>query len=103
MTGYIKPLPQPDATTEAFWKSAKRHELVIQCCRDCHEHVFYPGEVCPIAFPLIWKGDSGLAPVDIEWGVIGYDFGLRGERLSQVFGQGKHTPVGHPVIKLQSA
>src|SRR3990170_103867 len=65
MTEYLKPLPQPDAITQEFWKSARRHELVIQRCHDCREHIFYPREVCPHCFStnLEWVKASGKGKV----------------------------------------
>ena len=32
---YAKPLPQPSFITEYFWQGTKRHELLIQRCKDC--------------------------------------------------------------------
>ncbi len=65
MTTYSKPLPRPDAVTEEFWKAAKRHELVIQHCKDCKEHIFYPREVCPrcVSRNLEWVKASGKGEV----------------------------------------
>ncbi len=35
-----------DPTTEYFWESARKHQLVIQQCEDCHAHQFYPRAFC---------------------------------------------------------
>ena len=65
MTTYNKPLPQPDAVTEEFWKAAKRHELLIQHCQSCNEHIFYPREVCPhcLSSNLEWVKANGRGKV----------------------------------------
>ncbi len=48
--------PYGDAITVPFWEAAARHELVIQRCRACHQHQFYPRRFC-----LACDSD------DIEW------------------------------------
>ena len=65
MTAYNKPLPQPNPVTEEFWKAAKRHELLIQRCKSCNEHIFYPREVCPrcLSSDLDWMEASGRGRV----------------------------------------
>lgn len=65
MTAYNKPLPQPSAVTEEFWKAAKRHELLIQRCQSCNEHIFYPRELCPrcLSSNLEWVKASGRGRV----------------------------------------
>ena len=65
MTAYNKPLPEPNPVTEEFWKAAKRHELLIQCCKSCNEHIFYPREVCPrcLSSDLDWMEASGRGRV----------------------------------------
>ena len=35
MGEYKKPLPKPTLDTKPYWDAAKRHELVIQRCKDC--------------------------------------------------------------------
>jgi uncharacterized OB-fold protein len=42
-----KPIPQPTPETLPYWESCKRHELVIQRCRDCSKYYFYPRPYCP--------------------------------------------------------
>ena len=65
MTTYDKPLPEPNPVTEEFWKAAKRHELLVQHCRSCNQHIFYPREVCPgcLSSDLGWMKVSGRGRV----------------------------------------
>ena len=47
---YMKPLPQPNADTKAFWDGCKEHQLRFQKCHDC-EHVRWPPSViCPLCY-----------------------------------------------------
>jgi hypothetical protein len=43
---YPKPLPEVTSLTKPFWEAAKRHELVLQRCRRCHEHQWFPRPWC---------------------------------------------------------
>ena len=45
-----------DPLTAPFWEAAGRHELIIQRCRHCGHHQFYPRPYC-----LMCQSDS------IEW------------------------------------
>ncbi|MBE0415430.1 MAG: Zn-ribbon domain-containing OB-fold protein [Dehalococcoidia bacterium] len=47
MAQYIKPLPQITAETREFWEGCKRHELLIQRCKDCGVYRHYPRLMCP--------------------------------------------------------
>lgn len=38
--------PFGDATTAPFWEGAARGELLVQRCRTCGEHQFYPRPFC---------------------------------------------------------
>ena len=60
-TAYKKPLPRPENTalTKPFWDAVRRHELVMQRCRDCNRFIFYPREQCPFCF----SQDLGYDPV----------------------------------------
>lgn len=61
MSAYDKPLPIPDAESAEFWKAARRHELLIQRCKSCKEHIFYPRALCPncLSLDLEWVRASG--------------------------------------------
>lgn len=50
----MMPTPTPD--TVPYWDAAKEGRLVIQYCRACERHYFYPRDHCP---------DCGSA--DVEW------------------------------------
>lgn len=41
------PLPQPTELTRPFWAAAREHRLLIQRCKACAEHCFYPRPLCP--------------------------------------------------------
>jgi uncharacterized OB-fold protein len=55
-TEYKKPLPFPEnpTLTKPFWDAAKRHELVMQRCKQCNELTFFPREQCPHCFSQDW-------------------------------------------------
>lgn len=44
---YTGPVPKPTPETKPFWDGAKQHKLIVQRCRDCHQHYFYPRPLCP--------------------------------------------------------
>ncbi len=60
-----RPLPRPTALSAPFWEAARRHELRIQRCRSCREHVFYPRYNCPHcgSRELDWVTASGRGTV----------------------------------------
>jgi uncharacterized OB-fold protein len=35
-----------DPTTEAFWAACRQHKLLVQRCRTCGHHQFYPRPLC---------------------------------------------------------
>ena len=41
-----KPLPAVDDLTQPFWDAAKRHELMLQRCKDCHYFNHPPRLAC---------------------------------------------------------
>lgn len=60
-----RPLPQPYQDTAPYWAAAKAHQFVIQKCRDCSEHQFYPRGVCShcLSSALEWETASGQGTV----------------------------------------
>jgi uncharacterized OB-fold protein len=46
MIGYKKPLPVIHEKNREFWEGCKRHELLIQRCRDCGTYRFPPRSLC---------------------------------------------------------
>jgi len=61
MKEYGKPLPKPTPWSKPFWDGCKRHELLIQNCRDCQKPIFYPKMFCPhcLSKNLEWMKASG--------------------------------------------
>jgi len=61
MPEYTGPIPVPTPETRPYWDAARRHELQLQRCRSCGEHVFYPRAACPHCFgaDLEWRRVSG--------------------------------------------
>jgi len=47
MADYSKPLPHMTQETREFWEGCKRHELLIQRCKDCGTYRHYPRPMCP--------------------------------------------------------
>lgn len=47
MTGYAKPLPEPDADSRPFWDACRKHELRAQQCTGCGRFRWPPQGVCP--------------------------------------------------------
>lgn len=65
MKEYKKPLPKPSPWSKPFWDSCKRHELLIQKCKDCKNPIFYPKLFCPhcLSDNLEWVKASGRGKV----------------------------------------
>jgi uncharacterized OB-fold protein len=65
MKEYKKPMPRPTPWSKPFWDGCKRHELVIQKCKDCQEHIFYPKLFCPhcLSPNLEWTKASGKGKI----------------------------------------
>ncbi len=51
-----KPVPRPTPETLPYWEGARRGELVVQHCRSCAGHFFYPRTCCP-----------RCGSTDVEW------------------------------------
>ncbi len=66
-----KPLPQIDEQTRPFWEAARRHELVLQRCKECGNYRYPPGENCPecLSDDLEWARVSGRGTV-FTWTVF---------------------------------
>lgn len=47
MTTHNRPLPRISPDSKEFWEGLKRHELLIQRCRDCGTYRYYPRPMCP--------------------------------------------------------
>ncbi|MBX6378226.1 MAG: Zn-ribbon domain-containing OB-fold protein [Clostridia bacterium] len=60
-----KPLPAVDPTTQPYWEAARQRRLVIQRCRACGRHIFYPRIYCPhcLSEDVEWVEASGRGEV----------------------------------------
>ena len=65
MKEYKKPLPEPTPWSQPFWDGCKRHELLIQRCKDCQTPTFYPKLFCPhcLSPNLAWEKASGRGKI----------------------------------------
>lgn len=65
MTEYNKPLPKASEESAEFWKGCKRHELLIQRCRQCGTYRHYPRPMCPEcnSMDVEWVKVSGKGKV----------------------------------------
>ena len=60
-----KPVPIVNPWARPHWDGAREHRLMIQRCRVCASHVFYPRVACPHCFSdaLEWVRASGRGTV----------------------------------------
>lgn len=60
-----KPAPVVNPWARPFWEAARQEKLILQKCRDCDTHVFYPRIACPQCFSeaLEWVEASGKGKV----------------------------------------
>lgn len=60
-----KPLPKVDDLTRPFWEAARRHELLLQRCKQCGEYRYPPGFTCPecLSDDLEWVKASGRGTI----------------------------------------
>ncbi len=65
MSEYKRPLPVVTDYTKPFWEAASRGELLVQRCRKCGFHIWYPRPSCPRcgSLELEWAKSSGLGTV----------------------------------------
>ncbi len=61
-----KRLPRPTPLTEPWWEACRREELLIQKCRSCEQHQFYPRALCAScgAGELDWVRAAGRGRVE---------------------------------------
>lgn len=59
------PLPRPYQDTAPYWAAAREGRFVLQRCRACGRHQFYPRGVCShcLASDLAWVEASGQGVV----------------------------------------
>jgi uncharacterized OB-fold protein len=60
-----KPVPVVNTWAQPFWDAARQERLIIQKCKACGEHIFYPRIACPhcSADDLEWVEVSGKGTV----------------------------------------
>jgi len=60
-----KPVPVVNPWARPFWEAAKEKRLIIQQCKDCEKHIFYPRIACPHCFSdqVDWVEASGKGNV----------------------------------------
>ena len=64
MAEYLKPIPVPNQDSLPYWEGCKRRQLLIQRCKACGHHQFYPRHLCtncmaldPEFIPATGKGE----------------------------------------------
>jgi len=74
MSAYVKPLPSPSSYSFPFWEGCKRHELLIQHCKNCGANIFYPKLYCSICLSpnMEWIRVSGRGRIYTFTVVYGY-------------------------------
>jgi len=62
---YDKPIPAVTAEMRPFFEAAKRHELVVQRCKQCGTHRFPAREICSscLSREVQWVPVSGVGEV----------------------------------------
>ena len=62
---YKKALPLPSATTQPFWDGCKRHELLVQKCKECGNLQFPPSPSCTtcMSIDFDWVKLSGKGQI----------------------------------------
>ena len=60
-----KPVPVVNPWARPFWEAARDKRLIIQQCKDCEKHIFYPRIACPHCFSdqVDWVEASGKGKV----------------------------------------
>ncbi len=60
-----KIIPRPTIETKAYWDACQQQKLLIQQCKECEHHQFYPRLMCTKCScrELEWVEASGLAKV----------------------------------------
>ena len=60
-----KPVPIVNDWARPFWEATRENRLIIQQCKDCEKHIFYPRISCPHCFSdnVEWVEPSGKGTV----------------------------------------
>ena len=67
MVAYDRPLPGVTPDSKEYWEGCRKHELMLQRCRDCGTFRFYPGPMCQafdcLSMDFDWVKTSGKGEV----------------------------------------
>jgi uncharacterized protein len=60
-----KPAPVVNPWAKPFWDACREKRLMLQKCKECEKHVFYPRIACPHCFSdhLDWVEASGRGTI----------------------------------------
>ena len=60
-----KRFPRPTAISQPFWEGCRNQTLLIQRCRQCAHHQFYPRSICTkcMSEDLEWVSSSGRGTI----------------------------------------
>jgi uncharacterized OB-fold protein len=60
-----KPAPIVNDWARPFWEATRENRLMVQKCKDCEQHIFYPRLACPHCFSdnVEWVDASGKGTV----------------------------------------
>ena len=88
---YAKPIPTITPDMKPFFDAAKRHELVVQRCRQCGTHRFPAREICSqcLSRQVEWVRVSGRGEV--------FSYNV----MHQVYHPGFATEVPYAVVVVQ--
>lgn len=61
MSAYSLPLPTVSRWSRPFWDACRKHELMIQRCKECNRLIMYPKLYCPecLSDDMEWIKASG--------------------------------------------
>ena len=81
MSEYLKPLPEIQAHSQAFWDGTRQRKLLVQHCNNCQSNIFYPRRDCPECWSqdLGWIESSGRARI--------FSFSITYEGVEKIFAE----------------
>ena len=94
-----KPLPRSEPETREYWEGCKRHELLVQKCKNCGTFRFPPRPVCYNCASEIteWIRVSGKAQI-YSWTVV-----RQNERFPVVPAFANDAPYALVIVELTDA
>ncbi len=92
MTDYALPIPEADEESRPFYEGARRHELMLMRCRNCHAWRLPSRPRCPDC----WSTDTDWAQASGH-GVL-HSFGIMHQKLHPAFAD--QTPYQFAVVEL---